>query len=164
MSPARSAASHGPLLAAAVALGLLVSGCSGGPVQVPVPSPDAAEAALCETLSYPEKVNGLERRETDPSSPYVAAWGSPAIAVRCGVARPTDPDSGLIERIVTVDGLDWLPAAGDRPSTWTLVARNVYVEVTIPQEYTPAGSPPGELLTEFTSTLDALPKKPEDQY
>ncbi|ROO83366.1 uncharacterized protein DUF3515 [Actinocorallia herbida] len=160
MIPARSAVPLG----AALGLALLVSGCSGGPVQVPVPTPDATAAAACEALSYPVKVDGKERRETDPASPYVAAWGSPAIAVRCGVARPADPDSGLIERVVTVDGLDWLPVEGDRPSTWTLVGRTAYVEVTIPQEYTPAGSPPGELLTEFTSALDALPKKPEGQF
>ncbi|GAB2809091.1 hypothetical protein GCM10022221_03040 [Actinocorallia aurea] len=160
MTPPRTPA----LLCCALGTALLVSGCSGGPVQVPVPTPDAGAAAACEKLSYPEKVDGKERRDTDPASPYVAAWGSPAIAVRCGVARPADPDSGLIERVVTVDGLDWLPAEGDRPSTWTLVARTAYIEVTIPQEYTPAGSPPGELLTEFTSTLSALPKKPEGEY
>ncbi|MCD0448365.1 DUF3515 domain-containing protein [Actinocorallia sp. API 0066] len=143
---------------------LLAAGCAEGSVQVPVPSPDAEAASACRALSYPERVNGLERRETDPASPYVAAWGSPAIAVRCGVTRPADPDSGLIERVVTVDGLAWLPAEGDRPSTWTLVGRAAYVEVTIPQKYTPAGSPPGELLTEFTSTLQGLPSLPEGQF
>ena len=143
---------------------LLISACSGGAVRVVAPSPDAAAAGACRSLDLPAKVDGRERRETKPRTPYVAVWGSPAIALRCGVPRPADPDSGLIERVVTIDGLDWLPEDSERPTRWTLVGHDAYVEVTIPPKYTPAGTPPGEILTEFTPALSRLPKKPEGQY
>lgn len=150
----------GPVLAAILA----VSACSGGPVRVTAPSPDPAAAQACRDLELPAEVDGLERRETDPDTPYVAVWGSPPLALRCGVPRPVDPDSGLIERVVAIDGLEWLPEEAERPRVWTLVGRAAYVEVTIPAEYAPAGSPPGEILTEFTPALKKLPEKPEGEY
>ncbi|MEO3782893.1 DUF3515 domain-containing protein [Actinocorallia sp. B10E7] len=158
--PMRPSVAAGAALAAILA----TAACSGGPVQVVAPSPDPAAAQACRKLELPAKVDGLERRETDPSTPYVAVWGSPAVALRCGVPRPSDPDTGLIERVVTIDGLDWLPEEAERPRVWTLVGRAAYVEVTIPPKYAPAGTPPGEILTEFTPSLSGLPAKPEGQY
>lgn len=161
----RRKATRGALGGAALAALVATAACSGGPVRVgEPPSPDPAAARACEALRLPEKVDGLERRETEPESPYVAVWGSPPLALRCGVPRPADPDTGLIERVVNIDGLDWLPEESDQPRVWTLVGRAAYVEVTIPPEYAPAGSPPGEILTEFTPSLGELPKKPEGQY
>lgn len=138
------------------------AGCSSGTPDIPVPSPDAATAALCKGLKLPEKLDGHERRDT--GSPFTAAWGSPAIALRCGVPRPADPESGIIDRVVVINGLDWLPTPLDRPAYWTLVGRDAYVEVTIPPEYLPEGRPPGELLTELTDALGKLPKKPPNIY
>ncbi|WP_232835480.1 DUF3515 domain-containing protein [Actinocorallia populi] len=155
---------RGALLGSATAAILAATACSGGPVRVAEPTPDPAAAQACRELRLPAEVDGLQRRETDPETPYVAVWGSPPLALRCGVPRPSDPDSGLIERVVAIDGLEWLPEESDQPRVWTLVGRAAYVEVTIPPKYAPAGSPPGELLTEFTPALDKLPKKPEGQY
>lgn len=156
----RRGARAGAALAALVA----AAACSGGPVRIVAPDPDPTAAQACAALRLPEKVDGLERRETEPETPYAAVWGSPPLALRCGVPRPSDPDTGLIERVVNIDGLDWLPEDSERPRVWTLVGRAAYVEVTIPPEYAPPGSPPGEILTEFTSVLEGLPKKPEGEY
>jgi hypothetical protein len=156
----RTSAAAGAALAAVLAS----AACSGGPVRIVAPSPDPAAAQACRELEFPAKVNGLERRETDPETPYAAVWGSPAIALRCGVPRPSDPDTGLIERVVTIDDLDWLPEDSEQPRVWTLVGRAAYVEVTIPPKYAPPGTPPGELLTEFTPALSGLAKKPEGEY
>lgn len=160
----RRRARPGAALAGVLPVLLLTASCSGGAVRVVPPTPGPAAAQACKRLRLPEKIEGRERRETEPSTPYVAVWGSPAIALRCGVPRPADPDSGLIERVVTIDGLDWLPEDSDRPAVWTLVGRAAYVEVTIPPRYTPAGTPPGEILTDFTPSLSALPKKPGGQF
>ncbi len=127
-------------------------------MQVPVPSPDAVGARLCAGLRLPEKVLGAERRDTSPDSQLTAAWGSPAIALRCGVPRPAAlrPESQLI----TVNGVDWFGQPADRPVTFTAVARQAYVEVTVPPKY----SPPGDVLIELGRPIAAtIPKKPEGQ-
>jgi hypothetical protein len=138
--------------------GLLVAGCGSGAVRIPPPSPDPAVARLCQGLRLPEKVLGEERRDTSPESPLTAAWGSPAIALRCGVPRPAalTPDAQL----VTVNGVDWFGQPADRPVTFTAVSRQAYVEVTVPAKY----SPPGDVLIELGRTISAtIPRKPEGQ-
>ncbi|GAB3675188.1 hypothetical protein GCM10027589_45300 [Actinocorallia lasiicapitis] len=130
---------------------------------MPPPAPEGKAAELCAGLKLPAKVDGHDRRDTDPQSPYVSAWGSPAIALRCGVPRPVNAD-GIIGDVVDIDGLPWLPEAGDRPATWTLVAHETYVEVTIPGKYTPQGRPVGEILSEFSDALKGLPKLPPLTY
>ncbi|GAA0576575.1 DUF3515 domain-containing protein [Actinomadura livida] len=145
-----------PLLVAALAL--VAAACGGGAVQVPVPQPDAATQRLCEGLRLPANVHGQERRDTSPESPLTAAWGSPAIALRCGVPRPASlrPTSEL----VTINGIDWFGYPADRPVTFTAVARQAYVEVTVPPKYNPAG----DVLIELGPAIKAtIPAKPEGQ-
>ncbi|WP_246236875.1 DUF3515 domain-containing protein [Actinomadura chibensis] len=157
----RRLAPHGRAARAAAVLGalaLLAAACGEGAVRVPVPGPDAATRRLCEGLRLPEKVRGLERRDTSPDSPLTAAWGSPAIALRCGVPRPAAlrPDAQL----VTINGIDWFGQPTDRPVTFTAVARQAYVEVTVPPKYNPAG----DALIELGPSIKAtIPQKPEGQ-
>ena len=144
--------------ALALVSALLVAGCGEGAVRVPVPTPDPAVARLCAGLRLPETVLGAKRRDTSPDSPLTAAWGSPAIALRCGVPRPAAlrPDAQL----VTVNGVDWFGEPADRPVTFTAVARQAYVEVTVPRKY----SPPGDVLIELGRPITAtIPTKPEGQ-
>lgn len=137
---------------------VLAAGCGEGAVQVPVPHPDAATARLCQGLRLPEKVHEQERRDTSPSSPLTAVWGSPAIALRCGVPRPAalHPRSQL----VTINGIDWFGVPADRPVTFTAVGRQAYVEVTVPPKYNPAGDVLIELGPSIKTTI---PAKPEGQ-
>ncbi|MDL4771677.1 DUF3515 domain-containing protein [Actinomadura xylanilytica] len=157
-APAARPARSVPAAAALAALALLATGCADGAVAVPVPSPDAMTARLCQGLRLPEKVHGQSRRDTTPGSPLTAAWGSPAIALRCGVPRPAAllPTSQLS----TINGVDWFGQPADRPVTWTAVARQSYVEVTVPAKY----SPPGDVLIELGQAITAtIPAKPEGQ-
>ncbi|TMQ97114.1 DUF3515 domain-containing protein [Actinomadura soli] len=136
----------------------MIGACGDGAVQVPVPQPDTATERLCEGLRLPEKVRGQGRRDTSPSSPLTAAWGSPSIALRCGVPRPATlhPTSQL----VTINGIDWFGQPVNRPVTFTAVARQAYVEVTVPPKYNPAG----DVLIELGPLIKAtIPKKPEGQ-
>lgn len=122
------------------------------------PSPDAASQRLCAGLRLPERVLGQSRRDTSPRSPLTAAWGSPAIALRCGVPRPAAmrPESQL----VTINGVNWFPQPADRPVTFTAVGRQAYVEVTVPPKYDPAG----DVLIEIGEAIKAtVPEKPEGQ-
>src|SRR5262245_47102901 len=100
-------------------LALTVCACGLDAVQVPAPSPDAATAARCRALNrrLPERLRGHTRRTTRPQSELVTAWGTPAIALRCGVPRPRalTPTS----EVAVVDGLSWLPEPPGRPSRFT---------------------------------------------
>jgi uncharacterized protein DUF3515 len=145
---------------ALVAGGLLtlLAGCGAGAVEAPVPHPPAAVAHRCEALrqKLPPKVHGRARRATTPKSPLVTAWGSPAIAVRCGVPRPSAlrPTSEL----VTVNGVNWLGVPTGRPVTFTAVGRLAYVEVTVPAAY----QPPGDVLIELAGPIKAaIPASPD---
>ncbi|WP_241661471.1 DUF3515 domain-containing protein [Thermomonospora catenispora] len=141
-------------------LGLLVvlTACGDGAVRVPPPAADTASAKLCAGLRLPERVKGRPRRDTSPESPLTAAWGSPAIALRCGVPRPAAmrPDAQLI----TINGVHWFPYPQDRPVTYTAVGRQAYVEVTVPAKYEPAG----DVLIELGDAIKTtIPEKPEGQ-
>lgn len=127
-------------------------------MQVPEPTADVASARLCAGLRLPERVHDQGRRDTKPSSALTAAWGKPAIALRCGVPRPAAlrPASQL----VTVNGVNWLPQPADRPVTFTAVGRQAYVEVTVPAKYNPAG----DVLIELGDAIKTtIPEKPEGE-
>jgi hypothetical protein len=127
----------------AAALLLLVcsaalSGCSRGvAVPPPDPAPEGAAAYACAELKsrYPALVLGRATTATNPTSSYTAAWGDPAIVVRCGVPVPAalTPTSQLI----TVNGVDWLPEQLERGYLFTTVGREPAVEVSVPDAYRP---------------------------
>jgi hypothetical protein len=147
------------ILRAFAAPSLLASltGCGAGAVEVPVPTPESAAARLCDGLRdrLPGTLRGQERRDTRPGSARTAAWGSPAIALRCGVPRP--PAMRQTSELVTVNGVAWFPQPPDRPVTFTALGRRAYVEVTVPAAY----APPGDVLIELTGAIKAaLPAKP----
>lgn len=141
---------------------LAVAGCSSGAAAgtVTVPRPPAAQARLCGALhgALPAKVDGLRRHATRPASDLTAAWGSPAIVLRCGVPRPPaltpggshyDPTADAAE----IDGVDWLPQRlSDGSVRCTTTMRRTYVEVTIPRAY---AGPNGDMgsLTDLASAI-----------
>jgi hypothetical protein len=116
---------------------LLISGCGGGSIDVSPPSPEASAAAACETLaaSLPDTVQDGERRETSPESDLTAAWGDPAVVLRCGVSSPAayEPTAELVE----VNGVEWFPEELERGYRFTTFGRSAFVEVTVPDRYRP---------------------------
>ncbi|MFJ3580755.1 DUF3515 domain-containing protein [Streptomyces sp. NPDC090127] len=145
--------SHRPFgLPAAVASALVllaVAGCSSTDAEasVPVPSPPAGEAALCQALAkeLPDTVAGLERSDPEPDSELTAAWGDAAIVLRCGVPRPekmSDPQS----QGVAVGGVRWMlerPEGGG--PRFTSVYRETYVEVSLAERYVHDAGPLADL-------------------
>jgi uncharacterized protein DUF3515 len=151
----------GPRLGGLGALAACLAGCltACGPGRLELPPPAAAPGAvrLCAALHdrLPAQVHGKSRRSTRPRSDLTAAWGSPAIALRCGVPRP--PTMRPTSELVTVNDIAWFPRPPDRPVTFTAVGRAAYVEVTVPAVYAPAG----DVLIELTAAIKAvLPAKP----
>ena len=60
-----------------------------GAVDVPATKVSAAEREACEELvaALPDSVSDQPRRDTE-GNPLGAAWGDPAIVLRCGVGVP----------------------------------------------------------------------------
>ncbi|GAA3745322.1 DUF3515 domain-containing protein [Salinactinospora qingdaonensis] len=138
-----------------ILLALLV-GCAPDSVQVPSPSPAEGASGLCRSLvqQLPDSLLGKNRVSVTPDSPLVAAWGSPTIALRCGVPRPDGlaPDSELL----AVNDVAWLPEPPEQPTTYTSVGRQVYVELLIPASY----EQPAEALVRVSDLIkEHLPAK-----
>ncbi|TQN30682.1 uncharacterized protein DUF3515 [Haloactinospora alba] len=147
-------------VAATAAALTVLAGCAADTAEVPAPSPDAETAELCRTLvqRLPDTVVGQERVATRPDSDHVAAWGDPPVAVRCGVERPTElaPDSHLR----TVNGIAWFPEPGDRPTLFTAVGREAYVELDVPPSY---GAPARGLVEVGDVIADTVPALPDGE-
>ena len=78
---------------ASVLLLVLAGGCSRT-LTVDAPAPSRADARACAALlnALPRRVADQTKRRVDDGSGYAAAWGDPAIELRCGVPRPTGLD------------------------------------------------------------------------
>ncbi len=132
---------RGRTACSALMVAFAVAGCAGAmPVGAPAPTGEAAAACTALTAGLPTELLGLERRATDPESPFTAAWGEPAVTLRCGVAQPGQltPTSEL----VSVGGpggptVDWLPTELTQGFRFTTTGRVAYVEVDVPRDYAP---------------------------
>lgn len=123
------------------------------PVEPPPALSEAAQRACQELIAaLPTTLGDRPARPVRSSSPYVAAWGEPAVVLRCGVAEPAGflPDSQVFE----IGGVRWFPVERGAGTVWTATDRAVYVEVTAPTAE--ASDPVARLSTAVTR---ALPKK-----
>lgn len=110
-------------------------------VMIVVPQPAPAAAATCADLVsvLPSVVDGHDRRATSPESPYVRAWGRPAIVLFCGVGMPAEltPTSVL----TVVNGVDWLQVEEESAWRFTTVGLTVNVQVLVPMEHEQPANP-----------------------
>ena len=127
----------------------MLSACSSDAVEVAVPSAAALPACASAALLWPATVSGMPRRETDPSSPGVRAWGDPAVIARCGVAALGPTDTECVE----VDGVGWIPQALTDGTKFTSFGTDPAVEVLVPGKYAPEPL----LLPVFAPVAKALP-------
>lgn len=129
---------------------LLLAGCWPGDdtVRVTAPSPTGDAARSCRELAnaLPRRVEGQERRTLSQDTPYAAAWGDPAIVLRCGVNRPAvltpgsesyDPTADAVE----VNGVSWVMEEQSDGIRFTTNELALYVEVTVPDDYAPEVNP-----------------------
>lgn len=138
---------------AALMLGLLgLSACGEPKVAVPVPSPNVKDAAVCHSLTptLPATVADQTQRKVKDAPDLTAAWGNPAVFLRCGVTKPSalQPTSSLI----TVNGIDWF--AEELTSGWRFTSLNtsVFIEVTVPNDY----SPEANALVDLSTSLNPI--------
>ncbi|MFC1420404.1 DUF3515 family protein [Streptacidiphilus cavernicola] len=151
-TPAR----HALLSAAALAAALLLAACSGGSVRVAAPATTGAAGKQCAALkaALPATLDGKKRRGTSPAAATAAAWGDPAIVLRCGVPQPDvlDPHSPAYDPHMDshdaeeVNGVCWTSEPVDGGGfRYTTLQQQAYVEVTVPGAYAHLQSPIGGL-------------------
>jgi len=120
---------------------LLTAACSGS-VSVDAPTLAGTAAQVCRSLvrTLPDSVADQPRRKVDDHGGYAAAWGDPAIVLRCGVPTPKGFDAFATCQVA--NGVGWyIPESQiqGRPVDvlMTTVGRRVNVEVALPSQYFP---------------------------
>ncbi len=149
------------LLAGGLLAGMLLAACTGpGPVMVAPPVSQGTDTSCSRLRSrLPDTVNGHARRTTKPRSDRVAAWGDPAIVLRCGVPRPSSLGRGDVAPFVA-NGVAWLQHIGGDTVDFTAVDRPVFVEVAIPKKYEGQSG----ILTDLSDVVSAtMPERPLPQ-
>ena len=114
-------------------------------------------AATCETLlaDLPSTLDDQPRRPITPPDVLAAAWGDPAIVVRCGVGPPRELDR--VSECVLVDDVAWFFPGNDLVDpdgpevVFSVVKRLVVVEVTRAASY----GPPAEVLADLSGPVAA---------
>jgi hypothetical protein len=126
-------------------------------VQTPpvTPQADASCPPLLDPL--PAELVGETSRRVESASPYVRAWGNPAVVLICGVDRPAAFTIGT--GLLQIDGVQWYVDTTD-PKTvvWTAVDRPVYVQVRVPASTDSASVT--EISDHITATLAAQTPQP----
>jgi hypothetical protein len=126
----------------------------------PPPPLSAAQQHACQDLiaALPTDLGDLPARPVDSPSPYVVAWGDPAVTLRCGVARP--PSFIATADVQQINGVTWFPERRGSTAAWVVVDRPVYVEVLVPAA--DASAPVARLSTAVTAALKPRPLDPAD--
>ena len=126
---------------AGVVVLLLASSVACGALEVRRTEVTSAQREACTSLvkALPDRVSDLDRRELS-GNPLAAAWGDPAIVLRCGVPTPAGYDK--FAGCQTVNGLDWFvpdEVSDDQglDVVLTTIGREPQVELVVPAQYRP---------------------------
>jgi len=160
LAPARGRLSGitrlGVLAGLAVLSVLGVAACAPEPVRVDEVKLGPEERRICEQLRthLPGRVLGGEPRTVQPESAadIAAAWGEPAIVLRCGVPEPAalEPSSPCLE----VEGVGWFSEESRDSFVFTTIGRRTFVEVRVPHTY---DAPSGALVDVAAAVERAVP-------
>ena len=137
------------LVIAAVAIVSTTGGSSSkgstppGPLTLAAPPFATQQAAACTKVLtlLPVQLNKLAPRavHTTPDTPFVVAWGDPAVILRCGVARPVSLKPGSSAQYFqngnAANGPFFDVTKGKDGNVFTTVDRAAYVSITVPSAY-----------------------------
>jgi Protein of unknown function (DUF3515) len=112
-------------------------------VTASAPPLGAAEAAPCAKVlaELPVQLGALNPRIVHTDSPYVVAWGEPAVFLRCGVARPKDLVAGSSAEFINGGDVagPYFDVTANKSGTggnvYTTVDRGPYISITVPAKY-----------------------------
>jgi len=119
------------VLAAAIS----VTACSSA-VSMPDPAPIGQSEQVCTAVlaDLPVTVLDEQRRKVEPGH-RSAAWGDPAITLRCGVEKP--PKLTAASPCYEVNGVGWFAEEASGGYLFTTIGRTAFIEVGVPSEYAP---------------------------
>ena len=108
-----------------------------GPLAVPAAPAPGAGGRYCTTLAnaLPDRLTSNQRRPLSDPTPGVAAWGDPAIILRCGLPDPQELTcSAALTQFTDADGgsVAWLRLADSSAVTYVAVDRPVRIALTLP--------------------------------
>jgi hypothetical protein len=137
------------LAALALLLVVAAAACSD---QVHTTVPAGGTDPGCTRLgrALPQTLLKHHRRKTDPASPALAAWGDPAIVLRCGVSPP----GPTTDQCISVDGVDWVARPVDGGYDFTTYGREPAVQVLVPKHYAPEAF----ALTGLAAAVSGIPQ------
>ena len=143
--------------AVACSLVLLTVGCSDSPPEIHAPELSAADAQACRDFvaDLPDTLAGQESVEVTGDTEYGAAWGDPAIVLRCGVALPKDYAGAPC---ITRNGIGWsipLEQADELgvDVVMTLAFRTPVVQLRVPAAYRPES--PADVMADLDPAVRA---------
>ncbi|MCW2786770.1 MAG: hypothetical protein JWP74_3287 [Marmoricola sp.] len=132
-----------------------LSGCGGGSAHVGSFDAPRSDRAACRALltALPAKVDG-KRSRTTSGSRYAAAWGNPAIVLRCGVGVPAGFNK--FSACQRADGVDWFvpdSAYKDQQADviLTTVGRSPRLDLLVPGR----DRPPLAAMVDLAATIKA---------
>ncbi len=104
------------------------------PLAVPVVLQTGATSAGCAALdaALPAALDGRSRRTLVVPEAGVAAWGDPPSVLRCGITDPAELTCS--SELTVLNGVAWLPLAGDDATTYVAVDRAQRIALTVPDE------------------------------
>ncbi|WP_051571275.1 DUF3515 family protein [Cryptosporangium arvum] len=99
---------------------------------------DAKTETVCRALlaNLPVTVDEHDSRPVEPASASerAAAWGDPAIVLRCGVG-PAATTAGSTGQVVDFNGLSWLVTEGNDVTFLRALNLSVAVDLRLPAPY-----------------------------
>lgn len=131
----------GTILWLGLSVGVL-SGCGSEDLSVSTPDVGKAEAAACAQLvdALPDMVSDQARREVQGTRGRAAAWGDPAIVLRCGVDTPRGFDK--FAACQETNGVGWFVPEEQFEDQgvdvlMTTIGFEQNIEVRVPAEHRP---------------------------
>jgi hypothetical protein len=140
----------------------LLAACSGGssgPLTVDPPSPARQVATLCGALhdALPSRLDGRPATPVSPKSRLTAAWGDPAVVLRCGVGKPRT--LVLTSETIEINGVRWFLHETRDAYVFTTYGREAFVEARIPMSV-PREQATAPLVDLARPVSDSVPVRP----
>jgi hypothetical protein len=123
-----------------------------------VPTPEARDVSDCSALTaaLPKTIGDkLQKRTVEPTSPLLAAWGKPAVVLRCGVGVPSTYRPGT--DLTIVNNIGWFSDARTDDVVYTTITRQPRVSLAIPK----AQESSFEVLVDLAGTIGAHTTGPD---
>jgi hypothetical protein len=123
------------LIGGGLLLTLLLTGCASSVDVDEYPTVKGTEID-CKALLADVPRNVADQKNIDVPGRVAAAWGDPAIILRCGVEKPDalTPSSQCFE----VSDVGWLAETTADGYLFTTIGRAFHVSVEVPKAYDPA--------------------------